>query len=62
MSFPIIGKKSRRAASTGRMASQFCKRLGNGVVIDRTKTQAGSKMRVTVAVPKALRVTSGGTV
>ena len=61
MSFPIISKKSRRASQHGRMASQFTKRLLKGLVIDRTQTQPGTKQRVTVPIPKALRVTRGGT-
>jgi hypothetical protein len=55
--FPHISKKSRRASHHGRMVSQFVKRLSNGEMIDRTQTTPGSKMRVTVEAPKALRGT-----
>ena len=55
MSFPHISKKSRRASHRGRMMNQFIKRLAKGEMIDRTQTEPGSKVRVTVEAPKGLR-------
>lgn len=55
MSFPLISRKSRYKASSGRLVSQFVKRLEKGLVIDRTVSQPGSKSVKTLSSPKSLQ-------
>lgn len=50
MNLPTNSRKQRAQARNGRLASQFAKRLGKGLLIDRTAQAVGSKE------PKVVRV------
>lgn len=53
MNLPSNSRKQRAQARNGRLASQFVKRLGKGLLIDRTAQVVGSKDPKIVPLPKS---------